>query len=128
MKRTWDESNSPQWRYLLGKESELRRATKRIFRGEDGEDTMDGGEIKRNKLGKKAKRAREKKNNISAAGGNKEKQFTKQGKEIVYTAHPGSERHFMHNNKPSSSPSTLLKTPNEKYSSTRLSTESKEQE
>ena len=125
MKRTWDESNSPQWRYLLGKESELRRATKRIFRGGDGEDTTDGGEIKRNKLGKKSKKAREKKNNIAAGG--KEKQFTKQGKEIVYSASPGSECHFMHNNKPSS-PSTLLKTPNEKYSSTRLSTESKEQE
>ena len=123
MKRTWDESNSPQWRYLLGKESELRRATKRIFRGEDGEDTTDVGEIKRNKLGKKSKRAREKKNNIAAGG--KEKQFTKQGKEIVYSASPGSERHFMHNPKPPSPLTTLLK---DNESITRLPTDTKEQE
>ena len=82
MKRTWDESNSPQWRYLLGKESELRRATKRIFTGEEEQAV---GEVKRNKLGKKAKREREKTHS-------KEKQFTKLGKEIVYSASPGPQQ------------------------------------
>ena len=84
MKRTWDESNSPQWRYLLGKESELRRATKRIFRGEhDEEDTMNGGEIKRNKRGKKSIRKRD------AVVAEAQKLFTKHGKEIIYSASPG---------------------------------------
>ena len=88
MKRTWDESKSPQWRYLLGKESELRKATKRIFRGDvHGEDTTDGGEIKRNKRGKKEQRNRNAKNNTQ-----QQKQFTKLGKEIVYSASPGPQQ------------------------------------
>ena len=93
--RGWDESKSPQWRYLLGKEAELRRATKRIFRGEDGEDTMDGGEIKRNKRGKK-KSIRKKRD---AAVAKAQKLFTKQGKEILYSASPGrpDDTRFMKN-------------------------------
>ena len=92
--RGWDESKSPQWRYLLGKESELRRATKRIFRGEDGEDTMHGGEIKRNKRGKKSIRKRE-----SAVVAEAQKLFTKHGKEIIYSASPGRpDTRFMKNN------------------------------
>jgi len=92
--RGWDESKSPQWRYLLGKESELRRATKRIFRGEDGEDTMNGGEIKRNKRGKKSIRKRD------AIVAEAQKLFTKHGKEIIYSASPGSpdDTRFMKNN------------------------------
>ncbi len=90
MKRTWDESKSPQWRYLLGKESELRRATKRIFRGEDGEDTMDGGEIKRNKRGKKSiKRMNERNNNATSDKNQQQELFTKHGKKIIYSASPG---------------------------------------
>ena len=92
--RGWDESKSPQWRYLLGKESELRRATKRIFRGEDGEDTMNEGEIKRNKRGKKSIRKRD------AIVAEAQKLFTKHGKEIIYSASPGSpdDTRFMKNN------------------------------
>ena len=92
--RGWDESKSPQWRYLLGKESELRRATKRIFRGEDGEDTMHGGEIKRNKRGKKSIRKRD------AIVAEAQKLFTKHGKEIIYSASPGrpDDTRFMKNN------------------------------
>jgi hypothetical protein len=81
--RSWDESKSPQWRYLLGKESELRRATKRIFRDdtEGDSETEHVGEIKRNKRGKKSIRAQQR--------AEKEKLFTKQGKEIIYSASPG---------------------------------------
>ena len=86
--RGWDESKSPQWRYLLSKEAELRRATKRVFRGDDGEDTMDGGDIKRNKQGNKKKRTK----------------LNKQGKEILYSASPGPDasppQRFMKNTIP----------------------------
>ena len=93
--RGWDESKSPQWRYLLGKEAELRRATKRIFRGDDGEDTMDGGEIKRNKQGKKKKSIiRTKRTESAAAAAKAEKLFTKQGKEIIYSASPGRHSEY----------------------------------
>ncbi len=86
--RGWDESKSPQWRYLLRKEAELRRAGRRTFRGDDGEDTMDGGDIKRNKLGKKKKSS---KRRTDTAVAEAEKLFTKQGKEIIYSASP--DRH-----------------------------------
>ena len=104
MKRTWDESNSPQWRYLLSRESEQRKASQRIFTGGGEEEQQHAvGEVKRNKLGKKAKRAREKTHQHSP----KEKQFTKLGKEIVYSASPGPESHFT-KQQPTPS-STLLK-------------------
>ena len=81
----WDESKSPQWRYLLGKESELRRATNRIFLDPEGDnETERGGEIKRNKRGKKAIRERAEKKVTE-----KEKKLTKSGKEILYSASPG---------------------------------------
>ncbi len=84
--RGWDESKSPQWRYLLGKESELQRATKRIFRDdtEGDSETEHGGEIKRNKRGKKSIRAQQHHHRAE-----KEKLFTKHGKEIIYSASPG---------------------------------------
>lgn len=86
--RGWDESKSPQWRYLLGKESELRRATKRIFRGEDGEDTMNGGEIKRNKQSVRAshKKMRKDRNHVPKSS---DLGLTKKGRKIVYSASPG---------------------------------------
>ena len=75
MKRTWDESNSPQWRYLLGKESERKKeeSKRKLFTGE--------GEIKRNKPG--AKRNRIRSASPPPLG------VTKAGKEIVYSASPG---------------------------------------
>ena len=73
MKRTWDESNSPQWRYLLGKESERKKeeSKRKLFTGE--------GEIKRNKHSAKRNRIR------SAP----QHGVTKSGKEILYSASPG---------------------------------------
>ena len=88
MKRTWDESKSPQWRYLLSKDSEIKRARNSIFRGGTEEENVGDisggeGEIKRNKPGKKVARERKKREE------RREKQFTKSGKEIVYSASPG---------------------------------------
>ena len=75
MKRTWDESNSPQWRYLLGKESERKKeeSKRKLFTGE--------GEIKRNKPGV------QKRNRIRSSS--PPLGVTKSGKEILYSASPG---------------------------------------
>ena len=82
MKRTWDESNSPQWRYLLGKESERKKEEnkRKLFTGE--------GEIKRNKPSK-----RNRIRTSSPLG------VTKTGKEIVYSASPGPPLQHLINTK-----------------------------
>ena len=93
MKRTWDESKSPQWRYLLGKESETRKKAEKLFRESTGE-----GEVKRNKPGSSKRRTSSQKvlanNNAMMT---KEKQFTKQGKEILYSASPGHSNKIQKN-------------------------------
>ena len=83
MKRTWDESNSPQWRYLLGKESERKKeeSKRKLFTGE--------GEIKRNKPGV------QKRNRIRSSPLG----VTKTGKEIVYSASPGPPLQHLINTK-----------------------------
>jgi len=84
MKRTWDESNSPQWRYLLGKESERKKeeSKRKLFTGE--------GEIKRNKPGAKRNRIRSSSPPLGV---------TKTGKEIVYSASPGPPLQHLINTK-----------------------------
>ena len=72
--RGWDESQSPQWRYLLSKESEQKRQKQK----DDGE-----GEIRRNKPGAKVKK-RDRSRRLAI-----EKKFNKKGKEIIYSASPG---------------------------------------
>ena len=104
MKRTWDETKSPQWRYLLGQESEQKRELRKgLERGE--------GEIKRNKLG------RDKKNRKVSA---RQKEYSKKtGREIIYSASPGRsllELQDLKHNK------------NEQYRTTQLSTEPEKQE
>jgi uncharacterized membrane protein len=77
-KRTWDESRSPQWRYLLSKDShEKRNQQKKEERMEQAE-----GELKKG-ISKQKRRAQEKQ---------KEKRSTKKGKEILYSASPGGEK------------------------------------
>ena len=85
-----------------------RKATKSIFTGE-GEEQYAVGEVKQNKLGKKAKRAQQQKRekNNPTSSSSKEKQFTKLGKEIVYSASPG--RHFTKQQQQTTPSSTLLK-------------------
>ena len=78
-KRTWDESRSPQWRYLLSKDSqEKREAQKREERAEQAEGELKKGLSKR----KRESQERHRENR---------KLKSKSGKEIVYSASPGGE-------------------------------------
>ncbi len=87
-KRTWDESRSPQWRYLLSKDShEKREREKREERMEQAE-----GELKRGGLSKHKRKAQERHRENRAL-----KKTTKSGKEILYSASPGGEKNRYHN-------------------------------
>ena len=75
-KRTWDESRSPQWRYLLGKDSkEKREREKREERTE--------GELKKG-ISKHKRKAQERHRE-------NRKLKNKSGKEIIDSASPGGE-------------------------------------
>ena len=76
-KRTWDESRSPQWRYLLSTDSKEKKER------EKREERMDRaeGELKKG-ISKRKRKAQEVQ---------KEKRKTKRGKEILYSASPGGE-------------------------------------
>ena len=81
-KRTWDESQSPQWRYLLSKDShERREAEKREERMEQAE-----GELKKG-ISKHKRRAQEIQKEKRSL-----RRTTKKGKEILYSATPGGEK------------------------------------
>jgi len=78
----WDESQSPQWRYLLSQES---RARKGLLRKKKSIEEITGeGEIKRNKQSVRASKKRKDKTSSSGDLG-----LTKKGKKIVYSASPG---------------------------------------
>ena len=84
-KRTWDESRSPQWRYLLSKDSKAKRdAEKREERMEQAEGELKRGVSKR----KRASQERHRENR---------KLKSKSGKEILYSASPGGEKSRYHN-------------------------------
>ena len=90
-KRQWDESRSPQWRYLLSKDSyEKREAEKREERAEqaEGELLKKGGVSKR----KRANQERHKEKRALTRT-----TTTKSGKEILYSASPGGEKNRYHN-------------------------------
>ncbi len=76
-KRTWDESRSPQWRYLLGRESAERRTKEK--RMEQAEGELKRGVSKRKRLAQERRTEKRKLKN-------------KSGKEIVYSASPGGEK------------------------------------
>ena len=86
-KRTWDESRSPQWRYLLSKDSqekhERRKKEERIER-------VEGELLKNGVISKKKRLAQERHRE-------KRKLKSKSGKEIVYSAYPGGEKNRYHN-------------------------------
>ena len=99
----YDESNSPQWRYLLSRESEIKRQRRvsHHYRGEGNEmsaleeaenlfrtSSPDEGEVKRNRKNKKERQARTKEKNPKEQQ-NPIQKFTKSGKEILYSASPG---------------------------------------
>ena len=86
-KRTWDESRSPQWRYLLGKDSkEKKEREKREERMEQAEGDLRRGVSKRKRLAQERHRENR-------------KLKSKSGKEIVYSASPGSEKNRYHDPK-----------------------------
>ena len=82
-KRTWDESRSPQWRYLLSKDSKMKREK------EKREERMERTQGELTKRVSKQKRANQERH--------KEKRKTKAGKEILYSASPGGENSRYHN-------------------------------
>ena len=74
-KRTWDETRSPQWRYLLSRDSKAKREReKREERMERAEGDLKKG------VSKHKRKAQE-----------KQKLKTKSGKEILYSASPGGD-------------------------------------
>ena len=83
-KRTWDESRSPQWRYLLGKDSqEKRNQRKSEERAEQAEGELKKGISKHKRKAQERHRENRKLKN-------------KSGREIVYSASPGGERGRYH--------------------------------
>jgi len=80
-KRTWDESRSPQWRYLLSRDSREKRAKEK--RMEEAEGTLKRGVSKRKKESQERHREKRKLKN-------------KSGKEIVYSASPGGNKDRFH--------------------------------
>ena len=115
----WDESQSPQWRYLLSQES---RARKGLVRKKKSIEEITGeGEIKRNKQSVRAshKKRKEKSSSKEDLG------LTKKGKKIVYSASPGHGRYTNSNTTPTNHNNN--NNDNEK-STTRLPTGTEEQE
>ena len=83
-KRTWDETRSPQWRYLLSKDSqEKRNQRKSEERAEQAE-----GELKKG-ISKHKRKAQERHRE-------NRKLKSKSGKEIIYSASPGGEKGRYH--------------------------------
>ena len=119
----WDESQSPQWRYLLSQES---RARKGLVRKKKSIEEITGeGEIKRNKQSVRASH-KKRKEKSSALG------LTKKGRKIVYSASPGGRGHERYINSnttptPPTTPNQNNNNDNEK-STTRLPTGTEEQE
>jgi len=86
-KRTWDESRSPQWRYLLSKDSAERHERRRKEeRTEQAEGELGRRVSKRKRLAQERHRENR-------------KLKSKSGKEIVYSAFPGSEKNRYHDPK-----------------------------
>ena len=83
-KRTWDESRSPQWRYLLSKDSKANREQeKREELAEQAEGDLKRGVSKR----KRASQERHRENR---------KLKSKSGREIIYSASPGGNNDRFH--------------------------------
>ena len=79
-KRTWDESRSPQWRYLLSKDSQEKRNQRK---SEERTERVEG-ELKKG-ISKHKRKAQERHRE-------NRKLKSKSGKEIVYSASPGGEK------------------------------------
>ena len=118
----WDESQSPQWRYLLSQES---RARKGLLRKKKSIEEITGeGEIKRNK---QSVRASHKKRKDKSSSSKDDLGLTKKGRKIVYSASPGHGRYTNSNTTPTPTTTNNHNNDNEK-STTRLPTGTEEQE
>ena len=85
-KRTWDESRSPQWRYLLSKDSKEKSEERKR------EERMDLAE------GELTKRGVSKRKRVSQERHRENRKLkSKSGKEILYSASPGGEKSRYHN-------------------------------
>ncbi len=119
----WDESQSPQWRYLLSQES---RARKGLLRKKKSIEEITGeGEIKRNKQSVRAshKKRKEKTSSSEDLG------LTKKGKKIVYSASPGHSRYTSSSNTtPTHTTNNHNNNNDNEKSTTRLPTGTEEQE
>ncbi len=119
----WDESQSPQWRYLLSQES---RARKGLLRKKKSIEEITGeGEIKRNKQSVRA--SHKKKMRKEKSSSNENLGLTKKGRKIVYSASPG---HSRYTSSPNTTPPTTTNNHNNdnEKSTTRLPTGTEEQE
>jgi len=121
----WDESQSPQWRYLLSQES---RARKGLVRKKKSIEEITGeGEIKRNK---QSVRASHKKRKDKSSSSNEDLGLTKKGKKIVYSASPGRghERYTNSNTTPTPTTTNHHNNNNNNDETIRLPTGTEEQE
>jgi len=120
----WDESQSPQWRYLLSQES---RARKGLVRKKKSIEEITGeGEIKRNKQSVRASHKKMRKEDRTSPPSSSSKEdlgLTKKGKKIVYSASPGRGRYTNSNTTP-----TNHNNNNDNDETTRLPTGTEEQE
>ena len=83
-KRQWDESRSPQWRYLLSKDSQEKRNNQRKEeRAEQAEGELKKGISKHKRKAQERHRENRKLKN-------------KSGKEIIYSASPGGNNDRFH--------------------------------
>ena len=80
-KRQWDESRSPQWRYLLSKDSKEKRAAEKRRERAERELSRSGVVSKR----------KEKRQAQDEGHQENRKLKSKSGKEILYSASPGGE-------------------------------------
>ena len=122
----WDESQSPQWRYLLSQES---RARKGLVRKKKSIEEITGeGEIKRNKQSVRAshKKMRKEDRTSPSSSFKEDLGLTKKGKKIVYSASPGHGRYTNSNTTPPMTPTNHQNNNNDE--TTRLPTGTEEQE
>ena len=77
-KRTWDESRSPQWRYLLSRDSKAKRSAEKRREKAERELSRSGG-------------ASERKKQTQEEHQENRKLKSKSGREILYSASPGGD-------------------------------------
>jgi hypothetical protein len=123
----WDESQSPQWRYLLSQES---RARKGLLRKKKSMEEITGeGEIKRNKQSVRASH-KKRKEKTSSSSSSADLGLTKKGKKIVYSASPGRGHRYTNSNTTPTPPTNHHQNNNNNNDNetTRLPTGTEEQE